>query len=260
MEGEDDSKKDGLRLRGKRLRQAVDAVDAVGSRRVAEAAGVPYTTLRGYMAGGEMKLSVLASVARACGVTIDWIAYGGGSTVAPVSSAGGDPTGRVSVAADAGLLDLQRPAVRLGVDAGELVAFTAVGDAMEPTIRDGDLLVARPLERVVAPAIYAIRTGDDIAARRLEHRVDGALIVNTDNPRHGAQVIPPGQEQPSTSSGRSSGCLAPFATDGIVHGGRGNFHWQFRPALTAGQRRTSGLEPVPVLTACAGMDRRSQGK
>ena len=117
-----------------------------------------------------------------------------GAESRPVPSAGGDPTGRASVAADAGLLDLQRPAVRLGVDAG-VGAFTAVGDAMEPTIRDGDLLVTRRLERVVAPAVYAIRTGDDIAARRLEHRVDGALIVNTDNPRHGAQVIPPGQER-----------------------------------------------------------------
>ena len=192
LEGEGNHRDDGFRLRGERLRQAIGVT---GSRRVAESAGVPYTTLRGYMAGGDMKLSVLASVARACGVTIDWIAYGSEPGVAREPGAGGDPTGDASDRADAGLLDMRRLAVRLGVDARELVAFTATGDAMEPTIRDGDFLVARRLERMVAPAIYAIRSGDDIAARRLEHRVDGALVVSTDNARYGPQVILAGQER-----------------------------------------------------------------
>ena len=68
MAGEGNSRGDELRRRGERLRTAVDAL---GSRRVADEAGVPYTTLRGYMAGGDMKLSVLAAVARACGITIE---------------------------------------------------------------------------------------------------------------------------------------------------------------------------------------------
>ena len=189
MAGEGTSRGDELRRRGERLRTAVDAL---GSRRVADEAGVPYTTLRGYMAGGDMKLSVLAAVARACSITIDWIAYGRDAD--PDGPAPDDPAAAAtSTTALAGSPDLHRLAVRLALQPADLVAFAAFGDAMEPAIRDGDILVAQRLERArIMPAVYAIESDGGLVARRIEQRVDGTLVVSTDNPRYERQVIEPG--------------------------------------------------------------------
>ena len=64
-----------MRERGERLRQAAQTI---GITNAAKAAGVPYTTLRDYMNGQEMKLSAVAALARACGVSLDWITFGTG--------------------------------------------------------------------------------------------------------------------------------------------------------------------------------------
>ena len=183
-------KEDALRQRGDRLR---DAASAIGIMRLAKDAGVPYTTLRDYMAGGDMKLSIVAALARVCGVTVDWIAHGGeaaAEVIGPLHSGEGPASGHKPV-------DLAWLSLRLGIAAEELVGFDAVGDAMAPVICDGDLLVARRLQRaVVAPAVYAVEIDGGLVARRLEQRVDGALVVRTDNPRYDPEVILPAQERP----------------------------------------------------------------
>ncbi len=190
MEEEAARKEDALRRRGERLREAANAF---GIMRLAKAAGVPYTTLRDYMAGGDMKLSIVAALARACGVTIDWIAHGAESVTEVIgpskpAEASGSPCAPT---------DLAWLSSRLGIAAGDLVAFDADGDAMAPVIRDGDLLVAHRLERaVIAPAVYAVEVEGGLVARRLEQRVDGALVVRTDNPRYEPQVISPAQKRP----------------------------------------------------------------
>ncbi len=183
-------KEDALRRRGERLR---DAAGAIGIMRLAKDAGVPYTTLRDYMAGGDMKLSIVAQLARACGVTIDWIAHGTEADTKVTGPSASEEEPRSSRTP----IDLAWLSLRLGIVAGELVAFDAVGDAMAPVIRDGDLLVARRLERaVIAPAVYAIEVDGGLVARRLEQRVDGALVVRTDNPRYDPQILSPAEEKP----------------------------------------------------------------
>ena len=183
------TRRDELRERGERLRRAIEPI---GSGKVAKDSGVPYTTLRGYMAGGDMKLSIVAAVARACGVTIDWIAHGdghsaeGGDVRPSPETGGGDPDP----------INMAWLGRRLGLDTRELVSFVAHGDAMSPAIREGDLLIAQVLEQtVIAPAVYAIEIGGSLMARRLEQRVDGALVVRTDNPRYETQVLEKAKER-----------------------------------------------------------------
>ena len=176
-----------LRERGERLR---DAAGAIGIMRAAKDAGVPYTTLRDYMAGGDMKLSIVAALARACGVTIDWIAHGGDRS--PQGAAGY----AASLPTPSAPIDLGWLSHRLGLTPVELVSFVALGDAMEPVIREGDVLVAHRLERaVLVAAVYAIDLEGSLVARRLEQLVDGTVILKADNPRYEAQVVAPGQER-----------------------------------------------------------------
>ena len=185
--------------RGERLR---DAAAMIGITRVATEAGVPYTTLRGYMAGGDMKLSAIAALAKVCGVTIDWIAYGNEMAAAPdgsrIARSSGAPDG-VSTSAQfrSDLIDVRALGRELRIPVDELKVFHGRGDAMDPTVRDGDLLVARGRDHaVIAPGIYAIEVESELVARRLEQRVDGALVVSTDNPRYEPEVLGPAQDRP----------------------------------------------------------------
>ena len=167
-----------LRARGERLRAAASRV---GIMRAAKEAGVPYTTLRDVMGHGDGKLSVIAALAQVCGVSIDWIAHGDGA------EPGDAPPPPLP---DTGGLDWL--AQRLGAARDELVAFHASGDAMSPTLRDGDLVVARrDPGRLAAPGIYAVEIDGMPAARRLERRPDGSVLVATDNPLYENYTLTP---------------------------------------------------------------------
>ena len=178
---EDGARDDVLRARGERLRAAASAV---GIMRAAKDAGVPYTTLRDIMANGDGKLSVIAALARVCGVSVDRIAHGDGPDGTPLGA--GEP--------DTGGLDWLTN--RLGVTREELVAFHAAGDAMSPTLGDGDLVVARRDDGgAVTPSVYAVEIDGAPAVRRLERRPDGSPLVATDNPLYENYVLPAGAEQ-----------------------------------------------------------------
>lgn len=65
-----------LESRSERLRLAVRA--AGGNQIIAQKAGVPLSTLGSYLAGGEQKLSNTIALAKACGVSLEWLATGEG--------------------------------------------------------------------------------------------------------------------------------------------------------------------------------------
>ena len=58
-----------------RLREAVSR--AGGGTLISKQADVALSTLNGYLAGGEIKLSNLIKLARACDVSVEWLATGG---------------------------------------------------------------------------------------------------------------------------------------------------------------------------------------
>ena len=62
---------------GWRLKDAVQR--AGGPTAVAAMSGVPLSTLNGYLAGGEIKLSNLVRLAQATGVGVEWLATGAGA-------------------------------------------------------------------------------------------------------------------------------------------------------------------------------------
>jgi hypothetical protein len=79
--GADDGESDAtlapdLAARADRLRLAVR--EAGGNKAVAKRAGIPGTTLDRYLAGQEMKFSNAVALARAAGVSLEWLATGAG--------------------------------------------------------------------------------------------------------------------------------------------------------------------------------------
>ncbi len=78
----------------------------------------------------------------------------------------------------------------LGLKPGKTDFINAKGDSMEPTIGDGNLLlIDRSIEgQIEDDAIYIIASPHSIYVKRLFCKLDGDLIVKSDNPRYPEQT------------------------------------------------------------------------
>ena len=75
-----------------------------------------------------------------------------------------------------------------------LLLIEAVGDSMEDTISDGDLLLVNTHEpRIKENAIYAVNVNGNLLVKRIQLKLDGTLIVKSDNPRYDPEVVPPNE-------------------------------------------------------------------
>jgi phage repressor protein C with HTH and peptisase S24 domain len=77
-----------------------------------------------------------------------------------------------------------------GISAGASFLINVIGDSMEPSLYDGDLvMIDRRKTRVRSGRIYAFREGDCLRIKRLELIPGTALILRSDNPRHAAEHL-----------------------------------------------------------------------
>lgn len=206
----------------KRLKKAVK--QAGGNKRVSEASGVSESTLNTYLAGlYDPKVTTLERIAKACGLAVGDL-LGEGRTdsstenctsipglaeeAQPYESAPGFvfvPRLQVEAAAGGGRLARME-----GIESGDVIAFRedwmrrigvsplhaqallAIGDSMEPTIRDGDLLlIDRSVTRIVGNDIYVVVYAGLVIVKRVLVRRDGSVVLRSDNDAlHDEEVVP----------------------------------------------------------------------
>lgn len=71
---------------------------------------------------------------------------------------------------------------RRGIHTNAAHVLTARGDSMEPTIRDGDiLLVDSSIDRVLDNAIYVVVYAGRTLVKRVQLRLDGSVVLKSDN-------------------------------------------------------------------------------
>lgn len=71
-----------------------------------------------------------------------------------------------------------------------LAVITAYGDSMSPTFNDGDiLLVDRGIIDLRLDAVYVLERDGELYVKRVQRRLDGALIIKSDNPLYDPTVI-----------------------------------------------------------------------
>jgi phage repressor protein C with HTH and peptisase S24 domain len=79
----------------------------------------------------------------------------------------------------------------IGVRANEIATVMASGDSMEPTIRDGDVLLVDTAHRqVVKDAIYVVRQDSLLFVKRLQRLYDGSLRISSDNQAYASETVP----------------------------------------------------------------------
>lgn len=73
--------------------------------------------------------------------------------------------------------------VREGINPANARAFKVRGDSMEPTLYDGDTVLVNLAEiDIINGRVYALRYGDELKLKRVYRRLDGGLILHSDNP------------------------------------------------------------------------------
>lgn len=86
--------------------------------------------------------------------------------------------------------------IKEGMNPEKTKRFKVHGDSMESLLHDGDSVLVNLVETdVVNGKVYAIRYGDELRIKRLYRRLDGGLILHSDNPKHlpRDEEIAPGQ-------------------------------------------------------------------
>lgn len=71
-----------------------------------------------------------------------------------------------------------------------LALMTVEGDSMKPTLEHGDLVlvdlrVTRPSEN----SIYVIAVDDSLLVKRIQLKMDGSIVIKSDNPLYDAEIL-----------------------------------------------------------------------
>jgi phage repressor protein C with HTH and peptisase S24 domain len=78
-----------------------------------------------------------------------------------------------------------------GINPSFASILEAKGDSMEPTIRDGDMLIVdRSISTVTGNGIYIVIFGGNVLVKRINMRRDASLVLISDNERYGEEVVP----------------------------------------------------------------------
>ncbi|MDR2365837.1 MAG: helix-turn-helix transcriptional regulator [Zoogloeaceae bacterium] len=84
---------------------------------------------------------------------------------------------------------------RLGLKPSKLASMYAAGDSMEPRVHDGDsLLVDTSRTTVTDGKVYALAYAGELRVKRLYRRVDGGIIIVSDNERNYPRLEVPAEQ------------------------------------------------------------------
>lgn len=190
--------------------------------KLARAAGVSTSAFRKWLRGdAEPSRGRLVALAEVSGVSVAWLAKGEGplptqgelgewtgTRSGPLQDEGSFPHGFLilpdaaeGAAAGSGdhapTINTKFVAFRidwlrrmLATEPSKLILETALGDSMEPMIRDGDLLLIDTNEsRIKDFGIFVLEVRKERLVKRVQRKFDGSLILISDNPLYQPEEI-----------------------------------------------------------------------
>jgi phage repressor protein C with HTH and peptisase S24 domain len=179
---------------------------------LARAVGVSDNAIYKWVSGrGQPSMMSLVNLSKAAGVSVEWLATGRGAPTKAKAdthlsdSADAAAPPRTPMRAVNGRAPLQNQQIvdylsfqaewlqrALNLDQRNLMLVEVIGDSMSPTIDEDDLVVVDLREtRFRHDGIYVIRTGTDLAVKRLQRQPDGTLLIRSDNPAYEAAAVKP---------------------------------------------------------------------
>lgn len=78
----------------------------------------------------------------------------------------------------------------LGVSVGDLALISVIGDSMEPSLSEGDVVLLDMTTRsVLDGSIYALQLNGGLLVKRIQRMLDGSLVVKSDNARYDTEIV-----------------------------------------------------------------------
>ena len=174
------------------------------------------STVRGYLSGSMPSLDKAMAIARAAGVSLQWLASGEGSmrsgSTAELQVKGAIeeefaliPGYNIQVAAGQGVFpDQEQPTRKLafrhkwlrykGLNEKDLVLVFAKGDSMEPTISDNNTLMIDTSQCDLSDgSIYVIRTDGHLIVKRIQKLWNKGILLLSDNKEYETQQVEPSE-------------------------------------------------------------------
>jgi phage repressor protein C with HTH and peptisase S24 domain len=200
---------------GARVRAAADVIG--NYREAADVAGMVYDMLRKIMnETNAPSFPAMAALAHKAGIRLDWLAFATGpqfvnETLSTRTSGSGAATSGAAAGADSEVIYLReyvpegtgnvllgsmpfprRLLDRLQLAADDVALLEQSGDAMAPTIGNGDLMMLNLRRREISDGIVvAARVGGELMIKRLQREPDGGLQLLNDNPKYGSVKLLP---------------------------------------------------------------------
>ena len=192
-----------------RLAQVLRSFPSVAD--LARKVGVSDNAIYKWLAGrGQPSVANLVALASAARVSVEWLATGHQASVSgraarrdpdhadytyvpryDIRSAGRGAPFRNEQVVDYLAFKTEWVQRRLNVEPRNLVLIEAVGDSMEPTLHESDLMLLDLGEpRFRQDGVYVLRRDGDLIVKRLQRRTDGKLIVRSDNPVYESSIAP----------------------------------------------------------------------
>jgi phage repressor protein C with HTH and peptisase S24 domain len=194
----------------RRLRLIMQQFGSVAD--LARAVGVSDNAIYKWVSGrGQPSMMSLVNLSKAAGVSVEWLATGRGaptkakSEIRTSEPSDAAPLPRTSLRAVNGRGAIQNQQIvdyvsfqsewlqrSLNVDQRNLMLVEVIGDSMSPTVDEGDLVLVDLHEaRFRHDGVYVLRTGSDLAVKRLQRQPDGNLLIRSDNPAYESSMVKP---------------------------------------------------------------------
>ncbi|MCG3665474.1 S24 family peptidase [Aliarcobacter butzleri] len=92
-------------------------------------------------------------------------------------------------------ISLDKSFFRSPINTNKVKGICVDGDSMEPTLRDGDYVLIDENINFGTNGIYAIQYGGQILIKRLQFKMDGTIIIISDNEKYDREIFNPSENQ-----------------------------------------------------------------
>lgn len=92
-------------------------------------------------------------------------------------------------------ISLDKSFFRTPINTSKVKGIQVDGDSMEPTLRDGDYVLIDENTTFGINGIYAIQLGGQILIKRLQFKMDGTVLIISDNNKYQSETFNPSENQ-----------------------------------------------------------------
>ena len=178
-------------------------------RKVAERLKINYNTIKTWSNRKKIPLDTLLSLIQNETINIDWLLTGKGSmhtndnSLQKIDDSNTIEIDKLSLKASTGTgienfevevedkIKLSSSIFRTHPNPKHLKVIEVIGDSMEPTLQEGDLIVIDTSYSHTVDGIYAINIQDEVFIKRLQFKLDGTIKIISDNPKYETMTYNP---------------------------------------------------------------------